>query len=638
MVDCFDIRHAAQLVLGILEMAPPLATHGGILSVFSGSVDRLILGLHYPQSDGRRGCASRLFARGQSRPRNARLHDRCIRSNVDHRLCRHLRLVGGPVQRTSSFGPLLGMVACDRRIARCHNNIDLGDLLALALACAVESLFGGFNCVALCTRIPHVADGNFGAERPAICRVRGPIFCSLVRLGDLSKRLARLVHSARLPWQHDHSQCGTFRNGHPGSADAGAVSTGAVPMVGDCRRCLCRLADQFGSSRVGGCRPRSSSSKQRTMSAFLTTMAWVISMSWWFIALLVIIGYAWVVRTWLHRWKEIPVQPWSPVHATRSELTAIIPCRNEAKNLPHLLQDLRRQSLQLDIIVVDDASEDNTAGIAEALGVTVISSPTPGKKSALIAGIQIAQTEWIATLDADVRLGEFWAEAMVMAALQQDATAVIGSVTLRPHLTAWDRFQALEYGAMMVWIGGGVNAKGLAMGSGANLLFRREDYPTDSLALSLASGDDTFALEAIRKNKGRLVWQGDARARATTAGTATWFSLWTQRGRWASKTPHLNDPETILIAVLVGAVQCALLIWSLAAAWTLTWPFGLAMLSLWMLKIAIDYRLLKLVAFEFEIHVRKRDLFQFAPRYLILVLGAWIQILRRKVVWKGRRI
>ena len=374
------------------------------------------------------------------------------------------------------------------------------------------------------------------------------------------------------------------------------------------------------------------------MSAFLTTMAWVISMSWWFIALLVIIGYAWVVRTWLHRWKEIPVQPWSPVHATRSELTAIIPCRNEAKNLPHLLQDLRRQSLQLDIIVVDDASEDNTAGIAEALGVTVISSPTPGKKSALIAGIQIAQTEWIATLDADVRLGEFWAEAMVMAALQQDATAVIGSVTLRPHLTAWDRFQALEYGAMMVWIGGGVNAKGLAMGSGANLLFRREDYPTDSLALSLASGDDTFALEAIRKNKGRLVWQGDARARATTAGTATWFSLWTQRGRWASKTPHLNDPETILIAVLVGAVQCALLIWSLAAAWTLTWPFGLAMLSLWILKIAIDYRLLKLVAFEFEIHVRKRDLFQFAPRYLILVLGAWIQILRRKVVWKGRRI
>ena len=374
------------------------------------------------------------------------------------------------------------------------------------------------------------------------------------------------------------------------------------------------------------------------MSAFLTAMAWAISMSWWFVALLILGGYAWVVHTWIQRWKQISEQSWSTVDAKRLGLTVIIPCRNEAENLPHLLEDLHRQNLNIEILVVDDGSEDGTAEVAAAAGVTVLSSPNPGKKSALLAGIQQTKTEWVATLDADVRIGESWAKTMVTAAVQQEATAVIGSVALSPHLDAWDRFQALEYGAMMVWIGGGVHAKGLAMGSGANLLFKREDYPTDSLTLSLASGDDTFALEAIRKNEGRLVWQGDVRARAITSGATSWAALWTQRGRWASKTPHLKDEETIVIAVLVGAVQCTLVVWSLLAALALTMPIGLAMLSLWILKMAIDYRLLRLVASAFEIQVKKQDFFEFAPRYVVLVLGAWMQILRQKVVWKGRRI
>lgn len=183
------------------------------------------------------------------------------------------------------------------------------------------------------------------------------------------------------------------------------------------------------------------------MSAFFTAMAWAISMSWWFVALLILGGYAWVVHTWIQRWKQISEQSWSTVDAKRLGLTVIIPCRNEAENLPHLLEDLHRQNLNIEILVVDDGSEDGTAEVAAAAGVTVLSSPNPGKKSALLAGIQQTKTEWVATLDADVRIGESWAKTMVTAAVQQEATAVIGSVALSPHLDAWDRFQALEYGA-----------------------------------------------------------------------------------------------------------------------------------------------------------------------------------------------
>lgn len=374
------------------------------------------------------------------------------------------------------------------------------------------------------------------------------------------------------------------------------------------------------------------------MSTAFTHFIWSVVASWWCLSLVIMGFYAGAVHLWITRWKRIPQGEASPLVPDRSGLTAIIPCRNEVGNLPKLIADLRRQTHPVEILVVDDGSEDGTARAAADLGVVCISSPAAGKKSALIAGIAQATTEWVATLDADVRLGETWAQAMLEAAVGQEATAVIGPVALGPNQSAWDRFQALEYGAMMVWIGGGVHSKGLAMGSGANLLFKQRAYPSDLLTPSVASGDDTFALEAIRKQKGRLVWQGDPRARVLTAGAFSWQSLWTQRGRWASKTTRLNDPETILIALLIGTVQCTLLAWTLASFVLLNLPLGLMTISLWAVKMILDFRLLKQVDSAFEIHARKRDYITFAPRYLILVLGAWVQILFGRVVWKGRRI
>ena len=58
-----------------------------------------------------------------------------------------------------------------------------------------------------------------------------------------------------------------------------------------------------------------------------------------------------------------------------TNVSIIIPVRNEANTLPKLLQSIQRQTIQpREIIVVDDASTDGTAEIAKNLDATVFSN------------------------------------------------------------------------------------------------------------------------------------------------------------------------------------------------------------------------------------------------------------------------
>lgn len=85
----------------------------------------------------------------------------------------------------------------------------------------------------------------------------------------------------------------------------------------------------------------------------------------------------------------------------------IIPARNEARNIPKLLESLTSQVIPEDeILVIDDESEDATASLAKQCGATVIPSSTlpthwTGKTWALWQGAQKSKNEWLFFLDAD---------------------------------------------------------------------------------------------------------------------------------------------------------------------------------------------------------------------------------------------
>ena len=92
--------------------------------------------------------------------------------------------------------------------------------------------------------------------------------------------------------------------------------------------------------------------------------------------------------------------------AESTQATVIIPARNEAKTLPVLLTSLKSQECTIEMLVVDDHSEDSTAEIAQSLGARVISSePLPfgwsGKTWACYQGAKYASYEILIFLDAD---------------------------------------------------------------------------------------------------------------------------------------------------------------------------------------------------------------------------------------------
>ena len=320
------------------------------------------------------------------------------------------------------------------------------------------------------------------------------------------------------------------------------------------------------------------------------------------------------------------------------ELTVLIPCRDEAANLPLLLVDLQNQSTPVRILVIDDHSNDDTRVAAEAFGVEVIQSPGKGKKVALIAGHHRVKTPWMATVDADTRLGPDWAHSMLRVAISKRASAVLGLVRINANkASGWERFQSQEFGAMMVWISGDVALGKLAMGSGANSLYSTQDYPHQSLHEEIASGDDGFALSAL-KNEGKVIaWCPESSAFVDTHPANSWKQLWQQRARWASKTQG-QDAQTRIVALRIAAIHVLLPIMAFGSV--LTWQLDWAILlgTFFILKSVLDGLLIRSAQRLQGVPVQMADYVLFSLRYGLMVWGAWWELFRGQVQWKGRRI
>lgn len=163
-------------------------------------------------------------------------------------------------------------------------------------------------------------------------------------------------------------------------------------------------------------------------------------------------------------------------------LSIIIPARNEEENLPRLLRSIAAATTHsAEVLVVDDASTDNTANIAQSLGATVIASaPLPagwiGKSWACYQGAQFAAGEYLLFLDADTFfVGDGLDALKTLYLTKRDPGLVFSVLPYHSMNNAYEQL-SLFFNILMAAGAGGFGVFSEPRLFGQSLLIARETY------------------------------------------------------------------------------------------------------------------------------------------------------------------
>ncbi|WP_062640081.1 bifunctional polysaccharide deacetylase/glycosyltransferase family 2 protein [Streptomyces maremycinicus] len=231
---------------------------------------------------------------------------------------------------------------------------------------------------------------------------------------------------------------------------------------------------------------------------------------------------------------------WGPT-VTRP-VSVIVPAYNEKECIANTLKSLAKSTHPIEIIIVDDGSDDNTSEIsreaARALGMTnvrVIRQENAGKPAALNNGVRSARYDIVVMMDGDTVFEPDAVHHLVQPFADPKVGAVAGNAKVGNRNTVIGAWQHIEYVMgfnldrrmydllrCMPTIPGAIGA------------FRREavlevgGMSEDTLA------EDTDITIAMHRAGWQVVYQEHAKAWTEAPGSLK--QLWSQRYRWSYGT------------------------------------------------------------------------------------------------------
>ena len=249
-----------------------------------------------------------------------------------------------------------------------------------------------------------------------------------------------------------------------------------------------------------------------------------------------------------------------------TSFSVVIPFRNEAKNLSHLLESISKINYSnelVEFILVDDDSSDNSVAIIDdfqntRMTIRVIknirTSNSP-KKDAITTAIAIAKNNWIVTTDADCIVPENWLNSLDSFIQENNSKMVVAPVNYKTENNFLEQFQLLDFMSMQGTTIGGFGIDFPFLCNGANFAYRKDEF----LKLNgfegnntIASGDDIFLFEKfIKADKKSVHYLKSKHAIVTTNPTETTKQLIQQRLRWASKTSNYKYWFAKLVGLIV---------------------------------------------------------------------------------------
>ncbi len=357
--------------------------------------------------------------------------------------------------------------------------------------------------------------------------------------------------------------------------------------------------------------------------------------------------YAFMIIYAISGWKKLKS---SDAKSQEIAVSILVAARNESNNIEIVLRDLFAQNYPsnlFEVIVINDYSEDDTLENCEALkaefpDLKVLSNQSEeGKKAALQTGLENAQFEIIATVDADCRVGSEWLGTMLTNWSTGKTKMLLGPIVLEPAITVFERIQSLEMLSIMGLTGGFASRQKPIMANGANLFFSKTAFKEIGgyKSSNNPSGDDVFTmLKFSQKWPESVRFVKHYEAAISTPPQALFSDFWQQRKRWLSKKGGYQSTlvkATAIITYLANVAAFISLLFIILAFGT-SWTDKL----MWVLfiKTTLDLLLTRTVSRDLQPYCGIANIF--VAEVFISVYVTFLGIFGNvtNYVWKGREV
>lgn len=301
----------------------------------------------------------------------------------------------------------------------------------------------------------------------------------------------------------------------------------------------------------------------------------------WVIIGLLSIAYAILVLWYRWAWLQLRLYKVPEGFTPVTSITVIIPARNEEDNIEACLSGIVSQHYPahlLQVLVVDDASEDNTVSKVQkfsrqfpfmhCLSLDQSEVVQSHKKRAIESGIDSATGSLIVCTDADCQHHPLWLSTLAHRFEQGDVAFIAAPVFYNTQPTILSVFQSLDFMTLQGIAGASVSKRFHTMCNGANIAYSKKAFDeVQGFAGidSLPTGDDMLLMHKIFKRyPDGVVWLKSREAIVTTKACPTWHAFLQQRIRWASKAAYYDDKRMLWVLLLVYLLNAAFLVAALA--------------------------------------------------------------------------
>jgi glycosyltransferase involved in cell wall biosynthesis len=336
----------------------------------------------------------------------------------------------------------------------------------------------------------------------------------------------------------------------------------------------------------------------------------------------------------------------------KTKFSIIVPFRNEAENLPILLNSFSKLNYPNDlfeVILVDDESDfrfqisdfrPERERTGEAFQVSLIDnirvSNSP-KKDAISTVMQVVKNDWIITTDADCVVNKNWLSTLDNYIQLHDVSMIAGAVSYNCKDSFLHHFQQLDLASLQGATIGSFGLKKGFMCNGANFAYTKsffQELNGFDGNNGIASGDDVFLLQkAIARFPEKVHYLKSENNIVATKPLNDWKSLFYQRVRWASKTGSYESGFGKGLGLVVFGGN---LVWVLGVGcWVLGFISFQDIVLLTLLKFIVD-SILIYKANCFLTKKRMRYLILSSLFYPFFSTSVALYSLFGKYEWKGR--